>query len=82
MAAKSKLEEFAAQAGTTPFRFLVSQYYKHGSQSAMAKALTVSPSTVRLWLMEHNLEERTVLVQAVTGFQITKEGQLAIGKGK
>jgi transposase-like protein len=82
MATESKLEALARQAGKSPLQFLAGQFYEHGSITAVARALEVSPSTVRYWMMTLDVAEKSVLVLRSTGFQLTEKGRQMIKGGK
>lgn len=75
MAAVNKLEVLAKEHGKTPLEFLAGEFYKHGSQLEMAKALKVSPSTVRHWILSLGLIEKPALFLVNTGIQLSEKGK-------
>jgi plasmid maintenance system antidote protein VapI len=78
MAAPNKLKEIARERGKSQVAVLAEEFEKHGTQTGVAKALGVSQSTVKYWLMSHGLTEKTVLVLRSTGYQLSPEGQQMI----
>lgn len=77
--ARSKLEQMAKEQGKTVVALLAETYAQcGGDRKAVAEALGVSSSTVGYQLLVNGLEERVVLVQSNTGYQITKSGKLAL----
>jgi hypothetical protein len=82
MAAQSKLEALAQEHGKSPMEFVVSEFYRHGSQAAMAKALKVSASTIRYWMMSLGISEKNVLVLDNSGYQLSPRGKQMIRKAE
>lgn len=83
MAARSKLEQMAKEQGKTVIALLAQTYAQcGGDRKQVAESLGVSSSTVGYQLMVNGLEERVVLIQATTGYQITESGKLALTSGR
>lgn len=75
MAARSKLEQMAKDQGKTVIALLAEAYAQcGGDRKRVAEKLGVAPSTIGYQLLVNGLEERVVLIQSNTGFQITKKG--------
>lgn len=58
-----QLEELALQQSKSIREILQELFTEHRTQSAVAKKLGVSQSTLSYWLLKLNLEQRVVLVE-------------------
>lgn len=62
MAKHSKIKAIAEARGVSVRELLISEYQERGSQTAVAEALEIAPSTVSQNLKFEGLKEFTVLV--------------------
>lgn len=62
MSHKNKLERLAKERGVSPETMVQAAYIHLGRQKEVAAHFGITPSTLRYFLMAHNLEERTVVI--------------------
>ena len=59
---------------------LKEQFAIHGSVEAVAKELGVSQGTISLWMKEHRLKIKKVLVKVPQTYRITPAGKAALAE--
>lgn len=63
MAGRSKLHEIQQQHGKPIQQIISDLYEKLGNQTAVARELGISQSTLSVWLVKLGMEEKTVVIE-------------------